>query len=377
MTIIDANLPLHSATDAAPTAADRSGTVRIEVPIRTIVRVTLALLVIWLCVKLWSIFLLVFIAFLLAAALAPPVEALHRRGWPVGRAVGAVVIALIAFLAVILGILIPQAISEARQVASDLPAYVDRAQGLLHRYPSIDKQVRSLTDRASSGGSGVSTSRVLAIGSDVVTGVANVLFVLVLAIYLVVDGERVYGWIARYLSPVQRIRVRQAMPEVVKIVSGYVVGQTITSLLFGIFAFGVLLVAGVPGALLLAVLAGILDAVPLVGVPVATVPAVLLAMTVSVPTAIVVLALYIAYQQVENYVVVPRIYGKSLQVSSIGILLAIVVGSQLLGIVGILLALPLAAAIPVIERIWSEEVRAEDRLTPMVQVAEGTDPVVP
>ncbi len=193
---------------------------------------------------------------------------------------------------------------------------------------------------------------------------ANTLFVLVLALYLVVDGERVYGWLSRYLSPVQQIRVRRAMPEVVTIVSGYVVGQTITSLLFGIFAFAVLVLADVPGALLLAVLAGVLDAVPLVGVPAATIPAVLLALTVSLPTAAVVLGLYVAYQQVENYLIVPRIYGKSLRVSSIGILLAVVVGGQLLGIVGILLALPLAAAIPVIERIWREDVEVIDRLAP-------------
>ncbi len=193
---------------------------------------------------------------------------------------------------------------------------------------------------------------------------ANTLFVLVLALYLVVDGERVYGWLARYLSPVQQIRVRRAMPEVVTIVSGYVVGQTITSLLFGIFAFAVLVLADVPGALLLAVLAGVLDAVPLVGVPAATIPAVLLALTVSLPRAAVVLGLYVAYQQVENYLIVPRIYGKSLRVSSIGILLAVVVGGQLLGIVGILLALPLAAAIPVIERIWREDVEVIDRLAP-------------
>jgi predicted PurR-regulated permease PerM len=368
-TAVDGVRP-STAAEAEPTRG-RADTVRIDVPLRSIVRVALALLVIWLCVQIWNVFLLVLIGFLLAAALAPPAEALERRGWPTGGAVAAVVLALVAAVALALGLIVPHAIGEGRQIAADLPAYVDRAERLLRRYPALEEQARSLAERSASNGSGVSAARVLAIGTGIATGIANTLFVLALAVYLLLDGERVYGWVAGYLSPVQQIRVRRAMPEVVKIVSGYVLGQAITSLLFGAFAFVVLFVAGVPGALLLAVLAGLLDAIPLVGVPVATIPAVLLALTVSVPTAAIVLGLYVAYQQVENYLIVPRIYGKSLRVSPVGILVAVYVGGQLLGIVGILLALPLAAAIPVVERIWRVDVRAEDRLRPAPAATAG------
>jgi predicted PurR-regulated permease PerM len=108
--------------------------------------------------------------------------------------------------------------------------------------------------------------------------------------------------------------------------------------------------------LLLAVIAALFDAVPIVGVPVATIPAVILAATVSWPTAIVVLVLYVAYQQFENYVLVPRVFGNTLQVSALSILVGVLVGGQLLGVVGIILSLPLTAAIPVLERIWREEV---------------------
>jgi predicted PurR-regulated permease PerM len=129
--------------------------------------------------------------------------------------------------------------------------------------------------------------------------------------------------------------------------------------LFGVFAFIVLKIAGVPQPLLLALLAAILDAVPIVGVPVATIPALLLAATVSVPTVVIVLVAYTVYQQFENYFLVPRVFGNALQVSSISILLGILVGGQLLGIVGTLLALPITAAIPVFERVWNEEIPPE------------------
>jgi predicted PurR-regulated permease PerM len=146
--------------------------------------------------------------------------------------------------------------------------------------------------------------------------------------------------------------VRQALPEISKVVSGYLAGQVITSLLFGIFTFTVLSIAGVPQPLFLALLAGILDAVPIVGVFIATIPAFLLALTVSVPAAIAVLIAYVVYQQIENYVIVPRVYRNTLQISSFAVLIAVIIGSELLGIVGALIALPIAAAIPVVERVW-------------------------
>lgn len=136
--------------------------------------------------------------------------------------------------------------------------------------------------------------------------------------------------------------------------SGFVIGQVMTSLAFGLFAFVLLFALDVPEPLLLAVLAAVLDAVPIVGVPLATIPAVLLALTVSWQTAVFVLIAYTIYQQVENYVLVPRIYGNTLQVSSLSILVGVLIGGQLLGIIGVILALPITAAIPVFERVWNE-----------------------
>jgi predicted PurR-regulated permease PerM len=132
----------------------------------------------------------------------------------------------------------------------------------------------------------------------------------------------------------------------------------ITSVLFSIFAFVTLTIAGVPNPVLMAVLAGVCDGIPLVGATLATIPPVLLALTVSVPTAVVVLVLYVAYQQVENYVVAPRAYKNALQISSLAVLVAVTIGGALLGVVGALLALPVAAAIPAIARVWNEDTTA-------------------
>jgi predicted PurR-regulated permease PerM len=329
-------------------------TTRVEVPIRTIVRVAVALVVLVVLAQIWYVFVLIGVAFLVAAALAPPVERLQRRGWSLPWAVTAVVVGVTAAAAGLLALIIPEAISEGRQISADLPAYVDQAEGVLRHFPAVRERVQEAAARGSV--SGFPVERLVSAGTTVLGVVANTLFVLVLAVYLLLDGERVYGWVSHYLPSAMQVKVRAAIPELVQIVNGYVIGQAITSLMFGLFVFGVLTVFGVPGAIVLAVVAALLDAIPVVGVPVATVPAVLLALTVSVPVAVAVLVLYAIYQAVENYLIVPRVYGNRLRVAPIAVVLGVVVGGKLLGILGVLLALPVVAAIPVIERIWRQDV---------------------
>jgi predicted PurR-regulated permease PerM len=152
--------------------------------------------------------------------------------------------------------------------------------------------------------------------------------------------------------------VRRTLPEISKAVSAYVLGQLILSTSFGIFTFIVLTLVGVEQALFLALLAAFMDAIPMIGVILATIPAVLLALTVSVPAAIIVFVAYIVYQQIENYVISPRVFGDRLKLSPFAILMAVLIGAELLGVLGVLMALPLAAAVPAIERIWIAPLKA-------------------
>ena len=324
---------------------------RIEVPFRTIVKVILTLAVLWLLARLWSILLLLFIAVLLAAAIYPAVRRLERVGLPRTAAVAVVFVGLLVAIAGILGLLIPPLIDEGRAFAAELPNYVNDAERILERNPDIQQR---LQEAAEGGAADPSTifGGFLTVGEGLVSGISNSLILLVLTIYILVDGERIYDWLVRYLPPDQRDKLDRAIPEVSRVVSGYVVGQLLTSAIFGVFTFTVLTILDVPQALFLAIIAAFADAIPIAGVFIATIPAVLLALTVSITTAVIVLVAYIAYQQVENYVIVPRVYKNTLQISSFAVLIAVLIGAQLLGIVGVLIALPLAAAVPVLEQIW-------------------------
>jgi predicted PurR-regulated permease PerM len=325
--------------------------VRHEVPIRTILTVVAVLAGLWLLAQLWTLLLALFIALLLTAALDPPVSRLQRRGVPRTVSIAIILLAVAGIVAGGVALVVPPLVEQGTQLADDFPDYVDRLRLVTQANPEI---VTRLQGVAASGDANprALVAQFLAAGAGLVRGMSAFLIVLVMTAYLLADGERIYDWSVRYLPPEQRVRVRQALPEISRVVSGYLLGQLLTSLLFGLFTYLVLRLLGVPQPLLLAILAAVADAIPVVGVVIATVPAILLALTVSLPTAGIVLALYLAYQQVENYVIVPRVYRGTLELHPFAVLLAVLVGAQLLGVLGVLLALPIAAAVPIIERIW-------------------------
>jgi predicted PurR-regulated permease PerM len=328
---------------------------RLEVPPRTIATVAFGLLLIWLLIKLSTVLIQVLLALLLTAALDPLVTRLERRGWTRTRAVGVLLLGTFAIIAAVLALAIPAMISEGRQLSSDLPSYVERARPYFKGHPEAYARLQDFANRRAKDPS-LYLAHARTVGLGIGTLLLQLLLLITMTAYLLVaDGERLLFWLFRYIPVSQRPKIRQALPEISHVVSAYVVGQIITSALFAAFALAICLAFGIPQAILLALLAFVADAIPIIGATIATIPAVLLAFTVSPMTAVIVLVLYVAYQQLENHVIVPRVYRSTLQIPSFGVLIAVVVGSQLLGIIGALIALPIAAAVPVLERIWREE----------------------
>lgn len=347
--------PVIGAVDHTPES--QKVITKLEIPVRTIVSVVLTLFGIWVMLQIWDIFLLVFVAFLLAVAMLPLVRRIENNGAPRALAAGIVFLALIGMIAGFFFIIMPPLISQGTSFVNNFPEYINQFERIIARYPGLNRRFQEFQQTSAEAESFTPPwGQILTVGSGLVTRVANLFFVLVLTFYLLLEGERSYKFLARYCTPRLRYRLRRAFPEITRVVSGYVVGQLINSIAFGVYAFVTLLIVGVPEPLLLAVLAAVLDAVPIAGVPIATIPALLLAATVSSQALVIVLVAYVAYQQFENYVMVPRVFGNTLSVSSLSILVGVLIGGQLLGVLGIILSLPITAAIPVIERVWVEEV---------------------
>lgn len=327
--------------------------VEVAIPFPTILKVLCAALLVFAVLKLWLPFLIFLVAVLIAVTLGPVVAWLEKRGLSHGLAVGVVALVMLGVIVFFAAVVMPPLIGQVMGLAQNFPAYRTQVESQVPPdRPFLKEIVLEVFDLPSSPAIKAWLEQPL-IWGKLAVGVVGVTFLLfILSIYLLLDGKRVYVWLLAYVPRRYRSRMAKTIPEVSDVVFAYVGGQIVTSILAAVASFAILAAFGVPAAVPLAILAGICDAIPIVGVVILTIPAVLMAMTVSPMAAAGVLALYVLYHVIETYFLIPRIYGRRLQLSTLAVLLALVVGGTLQGVLGAILILPLVAAYPIIERIW-------------------------
>jgi predicted PurR-regulated permease PerM len=196
--------------------------------------------------------------------------------------------------------------------------------------------------------------------TEIVTFVAYTLTCLFLALYLIIERDRMRGAVFALVPRTFHVRLSRILVNLELIVGGYTRGQVITSVMMAVFTFSVLTIARVPSAVALAAFAGVADVLPYVGGLLACGPAVLAASSRGVPAALAVFISLAAYQEFESRVIVPRIYGRALRLPAATVMIALLVGGKLLGILGALLALPIAAAIRMVVHELRFELPGED-----------------
>jgi predicted PurR-regulated permease PerM len=345
----------------------------LHVPAITIVKVVSVVVILWALVKLQVELFLIVISVLLAISLDTPVAATEKRGW--GRAIGVALvgIAMLLVLLFAVAVVIPPLAEEIRDFMKNLPFLRHDVERKLSGYPFLSRVVNQVLMLPESPGVIRWMRQPLAWGKLAVGMVTALVLVLILTLYLLLDGKRLYAWLLAYVPRKHRRRMAEMAPEVSEVVRGYVQGQLLTSVLCAVSTYAVLRVFDVPAALPLALLAGVTDVIPVLGMIISIVPAVLLALTVSPLTAGGVLVFYLLYNALETYVILPRVYGKRLRLSTLAVLLALIIGGALGGIMGAILILPLVAAYPIIERVWLHAYLSEDVLKDHARLEEAAE----
>jgi predicted PurR-regulated permease PerM len=320
----------------------------LHLPVSTIIKVLLTLFAVWAIYKLGTVIALVLVAVVLAISLEPTVVWLERRRVP--RWVGSmlVVLTILAALIVFFAITGSSLATQGQQVTGRLAtAQEDLAK---HTPPPFDRIVRE--GKAPAPDASALAGYAVRLGSILTSAVLGAAVAFILTIYFLIEGRRTWAWLVAYVPRRNRARVQETADAACRAVLHYVAGNVATSIFAGATVLIVLTILHVPAALLLALLAGVCDFVPVLGFIVSAVPAVLLALTVSPTTAVIVAAAYIGYHMAENYFIGPKVYGGKLRLSNLAVLLAFAVGAELFGIIGALLALPIAAMYPCVEDIW-------------------------
>jgi predicted PurR-regulated permease PerM len=182
-----------------------------------------------------------------------------------------------------------------------------------------------------------------------VTSLARVIFtaimILALAFYWTLDGPRIIQAFLLWIPQNQRESIGELILAMESKVGFYMVGQSVLCAIIGILALIAYWLIGLPNALVLALIAGVLEAVPMIGPLLGAVPAALVALSIGPDKLIWVIVATVVIQQVENSLLVPRIMKKAVGVNPFVTLLAIFAFSTLFGLAGALMAIPMAALI--------------------------------
>ena len=193
-----------------------------------------------------------------------------------------------------------------------------------------------------------------------ITGVVNasldIILVAVLSVYLLIDGSRATRWFRQNMPRRQRGRVRFLLETLQRIVGGYIRGQLLLCSIVGVLVGAGMQVLGVPYAILLGVLAFVLEFIPILGTLISGAICVLLALTKGGwVLSVIVLIYFVVVHVIEGDVVGPRIVGKAIGLHPVVALLALIIGGDLFGIWGALFASPIAGVLQAfLIAVWSE-----------------------
>jgi predicted PurR-regulated permease PerM len=339
----------------------------IDISWAAIAKVLAAIAMVWVWLKLVTLVMVMVISILIAVAVDPVVGWLERRRIP--RWLGSVGCILL-LAGVVLALLMDSWSSISQQGRLIAQSLANLYQHFKASFPALERLLP--------GSGQVGRASLQEYGAAFAMSLFRALMLvtvgMILTVYLLIEWKRTLEWLIAFVPKGHRAKVRLTLFEARAIMFGYVAGNVATSIFAAIFVFVALTLLKVPAALLLALLAGVFDFVPVLGFALSGVPAVVLAATVSPATAVLVVGLYIMYHFIENYFIAPKVYGTELRLSNLAVLIAFAVGAELAGVIGALLALPIAAAYPAVERIWLSERLAADTVETHQTLEQTTPP---
>lgn len=335
-----------------------------RVPMATILTV-FALALLLAAIWKWSVVLLMaFAALLLAIALRGGARLMNR--WlNIPFKIGVLLTALVAVLLILLVFSSagPAISAQFNELLRSLPEAWEKLGQWLNS-SSLGQFVERNLDRAKPQEQSAATSDLPSIFSyltgtitSVFGGLANLILVLTMAIFLALDAPLYRGGFLRLVPPSYRPRTDQILDESGRALARWMEGQALDMLVVALLTGIGLWLLGVPLALVLGVIAGLTNIIPVIGPFMSGIPAVLFALTQGVDMALYVALLFLVIQQIEGNILMPMIQKYAAQLPPVLTILAIVAFGHLFGLLGIILATPLLlVAIIVVERVYVEDV---------------------
>ncbi|WP_448335625.1 AI-2E family transporter [Bellilinea sp.] len=305
--------------------------------------------------RFYQAFFALFIAILLGTVIRPFVGWLNRRGLP---RIGGVILVFLLLLAVtILFVLLlfPLILEQGTTIVGAVPGYYQNLRDWISSFP--DPLVRDISEFLPATLPGLTPIQQTGSGMLIFAGQAAVVVsstlkliflftaILLLAFHWTLEGSGTIQSLLLLVPKVNREKTAELISAIESKVGSYFVGQIILCLVIGVVSLVVYMLLGLPNALVLALVAGLLEAVPMIGPFLGAIPAGVVALSIAPSKLIWVVVATLVIQQLESIFLVPRVMRKAVGVNPFVSLLAIFAFSTLFGIAGALMAIPIAAII--------------------------------
>jgi predicted PurR-regulated permease PerM len=348
----------------------REMTVTIQFSSKQIIKFLLAALVIFLIIKLQHVILLLFLSFILMTALKPAASILKRYlHIPEPLAIFIVYIVLFVIIGFSIYFISKPFTNEFNNLSQNAASIID---SLSKKFPflagkfngsspeeALKNLFTGLSNEFSNLGSTISNALNFTVSAFGI--LLEIITVIIISIYLFLDREKLFQFFIDVLR-LDKKKFYSVYDKVEVQLGAWVRGQLILGVIVGFMTWVGLVILGIKFALPLAVLAGILEIIPIIGPIIAAVPIAIIGFSVSITTGVLTLGLSTLIQQLENNLLVPGVMKKAVGLSPIVTLTSVLIGSKLLGIIGAILAVPVAAMVSVLINAYLEE-RSDNSLT--------------
>ncbi len=315
---------------------------KIEISHRTIVFAVFFLIFLWLVYFIRDIILEFFVALLIMAILNPLVARLSKFKIPRSISILVAYIFILGIFAFAIAEVVPPLIGQTTSFANNLPFYLSNLG--INRYIS-DQITSQVISRL-----GTLPEQVLRAGVSTFSNVLSGLLVLVFAFYLLLARNRLDDQLTFFFGDERKKEINRIIDLLEKRLGGWARGELALMLLIGVANYVGLVLLGIPFAISLAILSGLLEIVPYVGPIISTIFETIIGLSISPVMGLAVLSMSFLIQQVENYIFVPKIMEKSVGVNPIIIILALTIGFRLFGFVGVLISVPIVITLQVLTK---------------------------
>ena len=240
---------------------------------------------------------------------------------------------------------IPPLIAQAQNISAQVPDIATQVQNWLKNFGQIDTSslLSILTSQLSNAGSSL-----VSLPVTILSSIVDIVVIFFVSIYTLIAAPEVRRFIQSLFPEEDNERIINVLLEMSNAMGGYFRGVAINSVIIALLTYLGMLIIGVNFPLVLGLLAGSLELVPMIGPVIAGIPMVITALLQSPTLALIALVYVIAMHQLESQILVPNIMRSQTDISPLLVILALISGYSIGGIIGALTAIPIVAALKVV-----------------------------